>query len=40
MKFIATILIALASAAAMAHPGGTNSFGCHTDSRTGIHHCH
>lgn len=40
MKFIATILIALASAAAMAHSGGTNSAGCHNDHRTGGYHCH
>ncbi|WP_347881051.1 YHYH domain-containing protein [Acinetobacter sp. PK01] len=23
-----------------AHSGGTNSQGCHTNSKTGDHHCH
>jgi hypothetical protein len=22
------------------HSGGTDAMGCHTDSRTGIYHCH
>lgn len=40
MKTLAAILIALAAATAFAHSGGTDSMGCHTDSRTGLWHCH
>lgn len=35
------LLLALfMSAIAIAHSGGTNSQGCHVDSRTGVMHCH
>ncbi|MDO2950580.1 YHYH domain-containing protein [Aeromonas simiae] len=41
MKKIALALIGLAlSAAAIAHSGGTNSSGCHTNHQTGEYHCH
>ena len=36
---IATV-IALSSAAAVAHGGGTDSKGCHTNHSTGEYHCH
>ncbi|AWZ84061.1 TPA: YHYH domain-containing protein [Pseudomonas aeruginosa] len=36
---IATV-IALSSAAAIAHSGGTDSKGCHTNHSTGAYHCH
>ena len=32
--------IAFASADVFAHSGGTDRYGCHTDSRTGVYHCH
>lgn len=40
MKKLITILALLASAGAFAHSGGTDSTGCHVDSRTGVRHCH
>lgn len=40
MKAIVLTLSLLASTAAMAHSGGTDSQGCHVDSRTGLRHCH
>lgn len=40
MKTLVLTLSLLASAAAMAHSGGTDSQGCHVDSRTGTRHCH
>lgn len=39
-KWIAAALVALMTGAAWAHSGGTDPFGCHTDRRTGIYHCH
>jgi hypothetical protein len=35
----AAVLAALAGAA-MAHSGGTDSNGCHTNHKTGVYHCH
>lgn len=40
MKFVITAVIALASTFAFAHGGGTDSSGCHTNSKTGSYHCH
>ncbi|MEG2582810.1 YHYH domain-containing protein [Comamonas sp.] len=40
MKSIVLTIALLASAAAMAHSGGTDRQGCHVDSRTGLRHCH
>ncbi|MBD1220474.1 YHYH domain-containing protein [Acinetobacter seifertii] len=34
------LLIGLAVTNANAHSGGTNSSGCHTNSKTGQYHCH
>lgn len=39
-KLIIAACIAAASFAASAHSGGTDSSGCHTNSRTGYYHCH
>jgi hypothetical protein len=40
-KVIAIISLTLAfSLPAMAHSGGTDSNGCHTDHSTGTRHCH
>ena len=40
-KFFVAILVVLGLAGiAMAHSGGTDSYGCHTDHKTGIRHCH
>lgn len=39
-KFIIVALAALFTASAFAHSGGTNSSGCHTNSKTGDYHCH
>ena len=38
--FVITLLIGTFSALAVAHSGGTDSRGCHTDHRTGVYHCH
>lgn len=41
MKKVVFLLLGLGFIAALfAHSGGTNSQGCHTDSRTGLYHCH
>lgn len=41
MKRLILLLVMLASApVVLAHSGGTDKFGCHTDHRTGIRHCH
>jgi hypothetical protein len=40
MKTFIAIALALSSALAMAHGGGTDKMGCHTDSKTGLWHCH
>ena len=39
-KSVLSILALIFSAAAQAHSGGTDASGCHTESRTGIRHCH
>lgn len=36
----AALLLGLAPAALLAHPGGLNSQGCHTNRSTGEYHCH
>lgn len=33
-------LLLIAPAAALAHPGGLNSEGCHNDRKNGGYHCH
>jgi hypothetical protein len=40
MKIIIAIALALSSAAAMAHGGGLDKNGCHTNHKTGDRHCH
>ena len=42
MRKLITLTIFLSAFAtfAMSHSGGTDSRGCHTDSRTGEYHCH
>jgi uncharacterized protein YdeI (BOF family) len=39
-KIILACLVALVSSLAFAHSGGTNSEGCHKETRTGGYHCH
>lgn len=39
-KLIAGILLMLVAGAAVAHSGGTDSFGCHHDRKNGGYHCH
>ncbi|MBX8824728.1 YHYH domain-containing protein [Ochrobactrum sp. SFR4] len=40
-KFVISLSILLiGSASALAHSGGTDSKGCHTERKTGIYHCH
>lgn len=40
MKTLIALALALGSAMAMAHSGGTDKNGCHTDHKTGTYHCH
>lgn len=40
MKKIIAIALLLASGLALAHSGGTDSVGCHTNHKTGLWHCH
>jgi hypothetical protein len=35
-----TVAGTLFGAYAIAHSGGTDSAGCHTDRKTGVYHCH
>ncbi len=35
-----SMIAALFATAAIAHGGGTNSQGCHTNHKTGGYHCH
>ena len=37
---ILAVLMLLASSAAFAHSGGTDSSGCHHDRKNGGYHCH
>ncbi|WP_306156142.1 YHYH domain-containing protein [Roseibium sp. MMSF_3247] len=34
------VLFAFVSSTAFAHSGGTNSQGCHNNTKTGGYHCH
>jgi len=40
MKKILAIALLMVSGFALAHSGGTNSSGCHTNNKTGDYHCH
>lgn len=37
---IAFAILAASVTASYAHGGGLNSYGCHTDHKTGLSHCH
>ena len=39
-KLIALVFFGVVSVTAVAHSGGTDAYGCHVDSKTGIRHCH
>jgi len=43
-KFTASIFVVafllMNVSTAMAHSGGTNAAGCHTNHKTGVYHCH
>ncbi|WP_132260308.1 YHYH domain-containing protein [Paucimonas lemoignei] len=39
-KLLMMALSTLFGAAALAHPGGLNGEGCHTNRKTGEYHCH
>jgi len=39
-RIAAAVFFVLASTVALAHSGSTDSMGCHTDSLTGVRHCH
>ncbi|WP_370385360.1 YHYH domain-containing protein [Marinobacter salsuginis] len=39
-KLLLVTAITLFSAGAIAHSGGTDSAGCHTNHKTGAYHCH
>jgi hypothetical protein len=39
-KAAIAIALTLLGGMAMAHSGGTNRSGCHTDHKTGVYHCH
>lgn len=40
MKTLIAIALVLASGLVFAHSGGTDKYGCHVDSKTGLRHCH
>lgn len=40
MKAIIALAIVVAASFAQAHSGGTDAQGCHTNSKTGVYHCH
>ncbi len=40
MKSFCVPALLLACELAIAHPGGTDAQGCHTNRKTGGHHCH
>lgn len=41
-KIILTAVLAMgaSSVPAVAHSGGTDAYGCHTNHTTGVYHCH
>lgn len=39
-KLIAMMFILVTSQLAIAHSGGTDANGCHTNHKTGDYHCH
>jgi hypothetical protein len=40
MKAVILAVMMVASGFAMAHSGGTDKQGCHTDHKNGTRHCH
>ncbi len=41
MKKLVLIVLAMVTATSVfAHSGGKDKWGCHTDHKTGIYHCH
>ena len=40
LAFLLVVLLEMASSAALAHGGGLDANGCHTNKRTGDYHCH
>lgn len=41
MKKLAILVAVLVTATlSLAHSGGTDKNGCHTDRKTGVYHCH
>jgi hypothetical protein len=38
--FILALLASAFATFSVAHSGGTDSRGCHTDHKTGVYHCH
>ncbi|WP_081499647.1 YHYH domain-containing protein [Polaromonas sp. CF318] len=40
MKLFCALTLLLACGLAAAHSGGTDAQGCHTNRKTGDHHCH
>ena len=39
-SLLAALILTIGPPGAMAHPGGLNSEGCHTNKKTGEYHCH
>ncbi|MGE5522604.1 MAG: YHYH domain-containing protein [Rhodospirillaceae bacterium] len=39
-RIVLILALLVAAPAALAHSGGTDRAGCHTDHRTGVYHCH
>lgn len=41
-KTIAAVVVVLMAwgGAALDHSGGKDAYGCHTDHKTGVYHCH
>ena len=42
MRYLLAVLLvtALAAPVVLAHSGDTDIYGCHTNHKTGIYHCH
>lgn len=39
-RILLALILLASSSVTLAHSGGTDRQGCHTDSSTGIRHCH
>lgn len=40
MKKITILALFMALSMCFAHSGGTDVYGCHTNHKTGVYHCH